>query len=37
MARLTVLQRDQVPGEFLEAFDAGTADSAGAVDSGPAQ
>lgn len=35
MARLPVLTRDQAPGEFLEAFDAETANSGGVVDSGP--
>ena len=35
MARLPVLQREQVPQEFLEAFDVETADSGGVVESGP--
>ena len=35
MARLPILKRDQVPEEFLEAFDHETADSGGVVDSGP--
>ncbi len=35
MARLPVLTRDQAPEQFLEAFDAETADSGGVVDSGP--
>ena len=35
MARLQILTRDQAPEQFLDAFDAETADSGGVVDSGP--
>lgn len=35
MARLPILTRDQAPEQFLDAFDAETADSGGVVDSGP--
>ena len=35
MARLPVLTREQAPQEFLEAFDAETAETGGIVDSGP--
>ncbi len=35
MARLSVLTRDQAPAQFLEAFDAETAESGGVVESGP--
>ena len=35
MARIPVLNRDQAPAEFLEAFDAETAASGGTVESGP--
>ena len=35
MARLPILTRNQVPEEFLEAFDEETAGSGGVVESGP--
>ncbi len=35
MARIPTLTRDQVPEEFLEAFDHETAESGGVVESGP--